>query len=223
MIVGLFLAASGCASAPRPIAMTCRPMGDVHVEGAPLSLRFELTNASSADHTVLGMNLPWVYRWALRFESSGYEEPLVIDDPGVYDDVFLAAGASDRGDVDVTQRLLDPSGHPIVDAPGTHRITARGRFDLEAGTPTASVETTSCETDVVIVPRTSPVGRAYAIVVQAAEAASTTMADYRLVSAAEESDGAWSFSFEHVYPSPPGGMFGVRVDRDGHAVVQPGE
>lgn len=221
--VAIALLAGACASGPRPVVMTCRPLGDVHVEGAPLSAEVELRNESSEQVTVLGMNVPWVYRHAARFEADpDLHDPRVVADPGAHEDLALAPGASDRGDLDLTHRLVDSEGRSITTMPGSHRVRGHAQLTLDPGAPTQRDVEASCAFDVTIEPRESERGRAYAAASAAASAAGYDLARYRAVRS-ERAERGWSFDFVHVYPAPPGGHFTVRVAPDGTADVRHGE
>lgn len=210
---------AACASAPRPIAMTCRPLGHVHVEGAPLSVRIELRNESTAPVEVVGIDVPWQFRHAVRFEAEpDFADPRVLADPGDPPSLRLAPGGSDRGDVDITERLIDPSGRSIARVPGSHRVRATARLTLDAGAPTAREVDVSCAFDLTIQPRESALGRAYEAAVAAASEAGYDVGRFRAM-AAERDDAGWTFDFVHVHPAPPGGHFAVRVTRDGRTEV----
>ena len=202
--------------------MTCRPIGEVHFAGEPLHVTVELANTSGGEITVLGSTVPWAHHHAIRFSAPGYVDPPVGGDPREHPNVFLATGASDRGEVDVSRRLLDGERSMTASA-GTVPVTASAHLSLDPGTTRARDVDATCSFEVTVVAHEGPLARAYDAAVAAARGAGTNLGDYHLVSVDGDGTGETSFRFEHLYPAPPGGHFGVVVDAAGTATVLPGE
>jgi hypothetical protein len=212
---------SACGAATSPIAMRCAPVGDTHLEGAPVSVRVELVNESGGEVTILGSTVPWQYEHAIELSADGFEAPRSVVDPGDEPNIPLAAGESDRGDVDVTERLRS-AGRSFAERAGTYQIRASARPVLAPGTPDQREVQVSCDFEVTIEAADGARGRAYARAIAAAEAGGMELSQYRLTSLSER-EGRFYFDFEHVYPAPPGGHFGVVVDESGAAQLMPGE
>jgi hypothetical protein len=201
-------------------------MGDVHFEGGRVSAIVELRNDSDAPLSILGFTVPWHYREALRFSAPGYEDARAVVDPADEPDLVLAPGTTDRGDVDVTHRLRDAGGRYLEDGAGTYEIEARARLVVDAaareGTaPRREIEAT-CGFPLTIEPASGERGRAHAAALAAAAAGGYDVAEHRLTGV-EESEGRLFFVFEHVFPAPPGGHFGVWVAADGTTQLVHGE